>query len=71
MTTRKWYLSQALSSYRGLLKVIGELSEEEVLACLELESGTQRRQSVLDCLTKRAVRLYSIRLQEKYHGKST
>ena len=68
MSVRKWYLSEALVSYRRLADVIDELTEEEVLACLDLEAASQRRQSVTDTLTKRAVRLYSNRLQEKYHG---
>jgi len=67
MSVRKWYLSEALVSYRRLLDVVDELTEEEVLACLDLETASQRRQSVTDILTKRAVRLYSIRLLEKYH----
>lgn len=68
MSVRKWYLSEALVSYRRLADVITELTEEEVLACLDLEVASQRRQSVTDTLIKRAVRLYSTRLQEKYHG---
>lgn len=51
--------------------MLPELTEEEVLACLELEAGSQRRQSVTDTLVKQAVRLYSNRLQENPNGKST
>lgn len=68
MSVRKWYLSEALVSYRRLVDIIDQLTEEEVLACLELETGSRRRQSVTGVLIKRAVRLYSTRLQEKYHG---
>jgi hypothetical protein len=72
MSVRKWYLSEALSSYRRLLSVVDELTWDEVIACLDLEAGTQRRQSVTDRLIKRAISLTTQRLQEKYHhGKST
>jgi len=67
MSLRKWYLSEALHSYRRLLDVVGELTAEEVAHCLDLEAGTQRRQSVTDRLIKRAISLYSQRLSEKYH----
>jgi hypothetical protein len=71
MLVRKWYISEALASVRRLTQVLPELTEEEVLACLDLEAGSQRRQSVTDILITRAARLYLNRLQEKYHGKST
>jgi len=71
MSIRKWYLSEALSSYRRLLGVVDELTWDEVLACLDLEVGTQRRRSVTDRLIKRAILLTTNRLQEKYHGQST
>lgn len=76
MAVRKWYLSEALVSYRRLLGVIHELTLEEVMAALDLEVATQRRQSLTAKLVDRAVQLESRiilkRLQEKYHhGKST
>ena len=62
----------ALKSFAGLTKALDELTEEEVLACLELEAGSRRRQSVLDRLISRAVRLnelsYNLKLKEKFHG---
>jgi predicted secreted protein len=67
MSTRKWYLNEALVSVRRLEAVIGELTEDEVMACLDLESATQRRRSVTDRLIKRAISLFHYRLQEKYH----
>lgn len=70
MSVRKWYLSEALTSYRRMLEVVGELTEEEVFACLDLEAGSQRRRSVLERLIKRAVQLNVHRLQEKYLGKN-
>ena len=73
---RKWYLSEALVSYRRLLSVIDDLTLAEVTACLDLESSTQRRRSVLDRLITKAIQLNVVvltqALQEKYHhGKST
>lgn len=72
MATRRWHMSQALKSFRSLLTIIDELSEEEVLACLELEAASLRRTSVIDRLISRAVRLreltYGAQLKEKFHG---
>lgn len=57
---------------RRLAELIDELSEEEVLAALELEAGSQRRSSMIDRLISRATRLneikYSTQLRKKYHG---
>lgn len=72
MTVRKWYINQALESYSSLRTVLDELTEEEVLAALKLESATLRRRSMISRLISRAVRLnevfYAISLKEKYHG---
>lgn len=69
---RQWYVSEALSSMRRLAEIIDELTEDEVLAALELEAGSQRRSSIVDRLISRATRLneikYSTQLKEKYHG---
>ena len=74
MAVRKWYLDRALASYPSLKDVIGELTLEEVIAALDLESSTLRRRSVIDRLISRAVRLNEVsfnrQLKEKYHGKS-
>lgn len=74
MTVRKWHLDQALDSYASLENVLHELTEEEVLAALDLEAGTRRRRSLIDRLISRAVRIressYSSQLKEKYHGSS-
>ena len=51
-----------------MLGVVDELTEEEVFACLDLETGTQRRRSVIERLIKRAISLNVKRLQEKYLG---
>lgn len=73
--TRQWHIAQALHSVSRLNEILPELTEAEVLACLELESSTLRRRSIIDRLISRAVRLkeivYSTHLKEKYHGSST
>lgn len=66
-------MDKALKSYAGLMETINELAEAEVLACLELESGSRRRWSMIDRLLSRAVRLremsYRTQLMEKFnHG---
>lgn len=72
MQVRQWHVTEALSSMRRLHELLDELTEAEVLAALELESGSQRRASIIDRLISRAVRLnelnYSTSLKEKYHG---
>jgi hypothetical protein len=72
MSVRKWHVSEALTSFARLNELIGELTEEEVLACLELEAGSNRRGTVIDRLISRAARLnelsYVKKLKEKYHG---
>ena len=75
MSTRRWYTSQALDSYRALDGVINDMTLEEITACLDLEAATKRRRSVIDRLITRAVKLSVIaitnRLQEKYHGQNS
>lgn len=70
MTVRRDVVNQALESFLGLTAILGELTEEEVLACLELEAASLRRQSVVDRLISRAVRLrelsYSNSLKERF-----
>lgn len=66
----KYRVAEALRSYGALVSVLDALTEEEVLACLQLEAGSQRRESVLNRLISRAVRLNEIKyansLKEKY-----
>lgn len=61
-------------SFRRLGRIMHELTLEEVMAALELESASQRRLSLTTKLVDRAVQLesqiISKRLQEKYHGSS-
>jgi hypothetical protein len=74
MSVRRWYIDQALKNFPTLVSVLAELTEEEVLHCLDLEAATLRRRSVIDRLISRAVRLrelsYSRQLKEKFHGTS-
>lgn len=75
MAVRRFYIDQALASYVSLARVLNELTEEEVLACLIREAGSLRRQSLIDRLIARAGRLHELRytrqLKEKFHGTST
>lgn len=72
MTVRNFKINQALESYAALKEHLNDLTEEEVLAALDLESATNRRQSILTRLFSRAARLNEVRyvrqLKEKYHG---
>jgi hypothetical protein len=67
-------MHQALHSASQLNQVINDLTEAEVLACLDLEAASQRRESIISRLISRAVRLnevsYQRQLKEKYHGNS-
>jgi hypothetical protein len=72
MTVRKFEVARALESARSLNDCLEHLTEPEVLAALDLESSSRRRQSVIDRLISRAVRLnevrYSAQLKERYRG---
>ena len=69
---RKFLVNQALASFGALAERLNELTEAEVLAALELEAATNRRQSPIDRLISRAVRLnelnYQRHLKEKFNG---
>lgn len=71
---RDWYVGQALTSVTRLNEILVELTEDEVLAALNLESQSTRRRSILDRLISRAVRLNEIehaaKLKLKYLGAS-
>lgn len=73
MKVRKFLIGQALESFSALNTHLNDLTEEEVLAALALESAAQRRRSVIDRLISRAARLNEVRyvrqLKEKHHGK--
>ena len=67
---REWYVNQALLSVSTLNQVLGELTVGEIMACLDLESQSDRRKSIIVRLIKRAVKLneieYAVQLQERY-----
>ncbi len=69
---RDWHIGRALASFRSLHQIIGELTEEEVLHVLEVESGSRRRGVILDKLILRAANInrsnYITYLKEKHHG---
>ena len=72
MAVRKWHLAQATQSYTTLRTVVNQLTYEEIIAALELESQSLRRKSIINRLISRASRLKEIEttrhLKEKYHG---
>jgi hypothetical protein len=74
VSTRRWYVNQALASFKSLTAVLDDLTENEVIAALELESASSRRMSIIDRLISRAIRLreisYGNTLKEKYRGSS-
>lgn len=69
---RQWYIGRALDSLASLNEVLTDLTEREVIHALTLESKSRRRQTVIDRLIQRAVRLneitYAKQLKEKYGG---
>ena len=69
---RSWYVTEALVSMRRLHELMDELTEGEILAALELESGTRRRHTIINRLISRATRFneitYNAELKEKYHA---
>jgi len=72
MSVSKFNLVVALESARALNEHLATMTEEEVLAALDLESGGRRRPSIIDRLISRAARLNEVRytaiLKEKYRG---
>lgn len=72
MAVRNWYTACALDSVAQLNEFLPKLTEEEVLACLDLESQSARRKSMIDRLISRAVRLnelkYASELNKKYRA---
>lgn len=74
MTIRKWHMQQARGSFTQLIAVLPDMTAEEILAALELESQSSRRTSTIDRLIARAMRLnelaYSAELS-KYRRPAT
>jgi len=69
-----WRTNRALESFRELLKVVDQLTEEEVYYCLKLESESQRRKSLMDRLVVEAAKFnqqhFIKSLKEKINGTS-
>ena len=67
-----WRTSRALDSFRSLLEVVEELTEEAVYYCLKLEMQTQRRKTLIDRLIARAADInkqqFINSLKEKLNG---
>lgn len=54
---RKWHVDQALHSVRSMMKVINDLTIEEIEAALVLESASRRRAKITQRLIGRAAHL--------------
>ena len=67
-----WRVKRALESFRSLLDVVEQLTEEEVYHCLQLETESQRRQTVIDRLIAKAAdynrQTFIANLKERIHG---
>ena len=65
-----WRVKRALESFRSLLDVVEQLTEEEVYHCLQLETESQRRQTVINQLIAKAAdynrQSFITNLKEKY-----
>ena len=74
-TIRKWHVHQALQSAVLLAEMLATLTEEEVHHCLDLETASRRRKSLIEMLINRAARYnkqhYIASLKEKHHVTST
>jgi hypothetical protein len=70
MSVRESKITLALSSIRDLRQVIGELTEEELQACLQFECESRRRKSVYNALIAKLAELnrqtFITHLKEKY-----
>jgi hypothetical protein len=67
---REWFINQALLSVSSLNAILPELTAVEIDACLDLESQSTRRKSIVVRLIARAVKLnaaeFALKLQSKY-----
>lgn len=73
---RKWYVDKAIHSTRSLLEIINDLTLEEAMAALQIESASRRRSRIIRRLIGRAVRLnehnFKLHLEERFlNGTST
>lgn len=69
---REWHVKRALESMTSLADIAGELTLNEVIYCLNLESSTRRRKSLISTLIRLAAKLmkreYVQQLKETYHA---
>ena len=69
---REWHVKRALESMVSLAEISRDLTLDEVLYCLDLESQSQRRKSVMATLIRLAAklnkRIYIQSLKETYYG---
>ena len=60
----EWRVSEALISFRRLLEILTQMTEEEIIRAIALEEETHRRQSVLKLLYRQARRLSRNKLHQ-------
>jgi len=60
----EWRVSEALISFRRLLEILPQMTEEEIIRAIALEEETHRRQSVLKLLYRQARRLSRNKLHQ-------
>lgn len=68
---RKFHVARALESVAACRDVVVELTEAEVMHCLQVETSTQRRMTVISTLIRRAAQInrrnYIRSLTEKFN----
>ena len=69
---RQEYVQLALESYPSMISIISHMTEEELHAALQLESESMRRQSIMNRLIGRLVRInarnHKQQLKEQYNA---
>ena len=56
---RAWHVNEALTSFRRLVEIIDELTEDEVRQALQLEASTRRRKSMMARLEAKAKKQFN------------
>ena len=74
MFAGSWRTTRALESFRVLMQVIDQLTEEEVYFCLKLEHESQRRGTLIEKLIAKAAQFnqqhFIASLKEKLNGQT-
>lgn len=69
---REWHVKRAMESMIALADIAKELTLDEVIYCLNLESTTRRRKSIISTLIRLAAKLkkreYVKQLKETYNA---